>query len=202
MNTATSKVVAIMSMSLDGYVADRNDGVAEVFDWYFSSGDVEFHTGGSDPMTFKVSGPSAEHLRDLSSGLGAMLTGRRTFDVAQGWNGNHAWGPAFVLTHDIPAGWPRPDSTVHFVTDGIESAVKQAKAAAGGKSVAVHGADTIQQLLNKGLLDELSTDVAAVFLGSGIRLFDHLADTPRSLGNPRSIQGTGVTHLRYPVRKA
>jgi hypothetical protein len=54
-----SKVVAIMSMSLDGYVADLNDGVAEVFDWYFTSGDVEIHTGGSDPMTFKVSGPSA-----------------------------------------------------------------------------------------------------------------------------------------------
>ena len=141
-----SKVVAIMSMSLDGYVADLNDGVAEVFDWYFTSGDVEFHTGGSDPMTFKVSGPSAEHLRGLTSGLGAMLTGRRTFDVAQGWGGNHAWGPAFVLTHHIPAGWPRPNSTVHFVTDGIESAVNQAKAAAAGKSVGVHGADTIQQL--------------------------------------------------------
>jgi hypothetical protein len=56
-----SKVVAIMSMSLDGYVADLNDGVAEVFDWYFNSGDVEFHTGGADPMTFKVSAPSAEH---------------------------------------------------------------------------------------------------------------------------------------------
>jgi len=80
-----SKVVAIMSMSLDGYVADRNDGVAEVFDWYFTSGDVEVQTGGSDPMTFKVSGPSAEHIRGLTSGLGAVLTGRRTFDVAQGW---------------------------------------------------------------------------------------------------------------------
>ena len=141
-----SKVVAIMSMSLDGYVADLNDGVAEVFDWYFTSGDVEIHTGGADPMTFKVSAPSAEHLRGLTSELGAVLTGRRTFDVAQGWGGNHAWGPAFVLTHQVPAGWPRPDSTVHFVTDGIESAVNQAKAAAAGKSVGVHGADTIQQL--------------------------------------------------------
>ena len=60
----------------------RNDGVAEVFDWYFTSGDVEIHTGGSNPMTFKVSGPSAEHLRGLASGLGAVLTGRRTFDIA------------------------------------------------------------------------------------------------------------------------
>ena len=199
---ATSKVVAIMSMSLDGYVADRNDGVGEVFNWYFNSGDVEFQTGGSDPMTFKVSAPSAKHLRGLWSELGAVLTGRRTFEVAQGWGGNHAWGPAFVVTHDIPDGWPRPNSTVHFVTDGIESAVKQAKAAAAGKSVGVHGADTIQQLLNAGLLDEIHVDIAAVFLGSGIRLFDNLVGPPAVLGNPRTIQGVGVTHLRYPVRNA
>ena len=134
-----SKVVAIMSMSLDGYVADLNGGVGEVFDWYFASGDVEFHTGGSDPMIFTVSEPSAQHLRGLTGELGAMLTGRRTFDDAQGWNGNHAWGPAFVVTHHIPDGWPLPNSTVHFVTDGIESAVRQANAAAGGKNVGVHG---------------------------------------------------------------
>jgi len=197
-----SKTVAIMSMSLDGYVADRNDGVAEVFDWYMNSGDVEFRTGGSDPMTFKVSPPSAEHLRSLWAELGAVLTGRRTFEVAQGWGGNHAWGPAFVVTHDVPAGWPRPNSTVHFVTDGIESAVKKAKAAAGGKSVGVHGADTIQQLLNAGLLDEISVDIAAVFLGSGVRLFDNLVIAPSVLGNPKVIAGAGVTHLRYQVRKA
>jgi len=197
-----SKLVAIMSMSLDGFVADRNDGVAEVFDWYFNSGDVEVHTGGADPMTFKVSAPSAEHIRRLTSGLGAVLTGRRTFEVADGWGGNHAWGPAFVLTHRVPAGWPRPNSTVHFVTDGLESAVRQAKAAAGEKSVGVHGADTIQQLLNAGLLDEISVDIAAVFLGSGIRLFDRLARTPAVLGNPTTIAGVGVTHLRYPVHKA
>ena len=197
-----SKVVAIMSMSLDGYVADLNDGVSEVFDWYSSSGDVEFHTGGSDPMTFRVSEPSARHIRSLWSELGAVLTGRRTFDVAHGWGGNHAWGPAFVLTHNIPDGWPRPNSTVHFVTDGIESAVRQAKEAAAGKSVGVHGANTIQQLLNAGLLDELSIDVAAVVLGSGIPLFDRLADAPIVLGNPNVIAGVGVTHLRYPVRMA
>jgi dihydrofolate reductase len=196
-----SKVVAIMSMSLDGFVADRNGGLAEVFDWYVS-GDVEIQTGGSDPMTLKMSAPSAEHFRGLTSELGAVLTGRRTFEVAEGWGGNHAWGPAFVLTHKIPAGWPRPNSTVHFVTDGIEGAVKQAKAAAGRKSVGVHGADTIQQLLNAGLLDEIHVDLAAVLLGSGVRLFDHLARTPAILGNPMVIPGVGVTHLRYPVRNA
>jgi dihydrofolate reductase len=196
-----SKVVAVMSMSLDGYVADLNDGVAEVFDWYTSSGDVEIHTGGSDAMTFHVSQPSADHLHRLISELGAVLTGRRTFDKAEGWGGNHAWGPAFVLTHQIPDGWPRPDSTVHFVTDGLESAVSQAKTAAAGKSVGVHGADTIQQCLNAGLLDELQVDIAALLLGSGIRLLDRLAGTPIVLGNPSVIPGIGVTHLRYPVRK-
>jgi dihydrofolate reductase len=153
-------------------------------------------------MTFHMSQPSADHVRGLIAELGAVLTGRRTFDKAGGWGGNHAWGPAFVVTHHIPAGWPRPNSTVHFVTDGIESAVKQAKTAATGKSVGVHGADTIQQLLNAGLLDEISVDIAAVFLGSGIRLFDRLAGTPFVLGNPIVTAGVGVTHLRYPVRKA
>src|SRR5882757_8299955 len=198
---AMSKVVAIMSVSLDGFVADVNDGVGEVFDWYMSSGDVELNTGGSDPMTFHLSQPSADHMNGLIAELGAMIAGRRTFDKAEGWGGNHAWGPMFVLTHHIPEGWPRPNSTVHFVTDGIESAVNQAKAAAAGKSVGVHGADTIQQLLNAGLLDEIAVDIAAVFLGSGVRLFDHLAGTPAVLGNPSVVAGVGVTHLRYLVRK-
>ena len=197
-----TKLIAIMSMSLDGFVADPDDGVEEVFDWYFSSGDVEVRTGGSDSMTFRMSESSAQHVRDLTSGLGAVLTGRRTFDKAGGWGGNHSWGPAFVLTHQVPEGWPRPDSTVHFVTDGLESAVRQAKDAAAGKNVGVHGADTVQQLLNAGLLDELSVDVAALLLGSGVRLFDHLAGTPALLGNPAVTPGVGVTHLRYPVRKA
>jgi dihydrofolate reductase len=197
-----SKLIAIMSMSLDGFVADAHDGVGEVFDWYFHSGLVAFETGGSDPMTFRVSPASAAHLRALWAELGAVLTGRRTFDVAQGWNGNHGWGPAFVLTHQVPDGWPRPGSTVHFVTDGLESAVAQAKAAAGGKAVGVHGADTIQQLLNAGLLDEISVDVVPLLLGDGVRRFEHLAGTPAVLGNPATVQGVGVTHLRYPVRKA
>lgn len=197
-----SKVIAIMSMSLDGYVAQSDDSVAEVFDWYFNSGDVAVETGGVNPMTFKVSRPSADHIRGLFSELGAVLTGRRTFEVAHGWGGNHAWGPAFVLTHAVPEGWPRPESTVHFVTDGIASAVERAKAAAGGKHVGLHGADTMQQCLNAGLLDEIHIDLAAVLLGSGVRLFERLATTPAALGNPTVIQGVGVTHLRYPVRKA
>jgi dihydrofolate reductase len=80
--------------------------------------------------------------------------------------------------------------------------VNQAKAAAAGKSVGVHGSDTIQQLLNAGLLDEISVDISAILLGSGVRLFDHLASAPVVLGNPTVTAGVGVTHLRYPVHKA
>jgi dihydrofolate reductase len=198
-----AKLVAIMSMSLDGYVADSKDGVAEVFDWYLS-GDVEvstLRTEASDAdMTFRVSAPSADHLKGVMAEVGAMLTGRRTFQFADGWGGNHPWGvPAFVIAHQVPDGWPRPGSTVHFVTDGIKDAVAQAKAAAGEKSVGVHGADTIQQLLDAGLLDEIHIDLAAVLLGGGVRLFDNLAKAPIVLGNPTVIVGEGVTHLRYPV---
>ena len=194
-----SKIIAIMSMSLDGFVADRHDGVGEVFDWYMHSGTVEIKTGGSDPMTFHVSEPSAKHWHELTSNMGAMITGRRTFDVAEGWNGNHGIGPAFVLTHQVPPGWPRPNSTVHFVSDGVESAVKQAKAAANGKDVGVHGSDTIKQLIAAELLDELSIDVAAVLLGDGIRLFDNVVTAPMRLGAPSVINGVGVTHMRFPV---
>ena len=195
-----TKVIALMSMSLDGYVADADDGVAEVFDWYFA-GDVEVPTAsGESGMTFSVSAPSADHLRSLVDETGAMLTGRRPFERAGGWDGPPPWDvPAFVVTHDVPDGWSRSGSTVHFVTDGIESAVAQAKAAAGPKSVGVHGAQTIQQLLNAGLLDEIHIDLAAVLLGAGVRLFEHLANTPAVLGNPTVVAGVGVTHLRYPV---
>jgi hypothetical protein len=85
------KVVALMSMSLDGYVADTNDGVAEVFAWY-TSGDVEVPTASATSgMTFRVSAPSAGHLRGLVAEVGAMLTGRRTFERADGWGGRHPW---------------------------------------------------------------------------------------------------------------
>ena len=198
-----TKVVAIMSMSLDGYVADANDGVAEVFDWYFS-GDVEVSMPSTrSDMTFHVSGPSADHVKGLMAEVGAMLTGRRTFEQADGWDGQHPWDvPAFVVTHHVPDGWPRSGSTVEFVTDGIENAVARARSAAGPKSVGVHGAQTIQQCLNAGLLDEIHVDLAAVLLGAGVRLFDHLAKTPAVLGNPTVVPGVGVTHLRYPVHRS
>ena len=194
-----AKVIAIMSMSLDGYVADANDGVAEVFAWY-TAGDVDVPNPSSD-FTFHVSAASARHLRALMIEVGAMLTGRRTFDLGDGWGGQHPWGiPAFVVTHHVPDGWPRPGSTVHFVTEGLESAVAQATSAAGDRAVGVHGGQTIRQCLDAGLLDEIHIDLAPVLLGSGVPLFDRLQKAPVILGNPTVVAGVGVTHLRYPVR--
>ena len=188
-----SKVVAIMSMSIDGYVADTGDGVAEVFGWYFS-GDVEVPTASTTHgMTFRVSEASAGHLKGLMGEIGAMLTGRRTFEVADGWGGQHPWDvPAFVVTHEVPSGWPRQESTVHFVTDGIEAAVARARSAAGSKSVGVHGAQVIRQCLELGLLDELHIDLAAVVLGDGIPLFDDLANVfSCALGGSRCSRSCG-----------
>jgi dihydrofolate reductase len=198
-----NRVIALMSMSLDGYVADATDGVEEVFDWYFS-GDVEVPTARTTSgMAFHVSAPSAEHLRGLTAEIGAMLTSRRTFEVAGGWDGQHPWDvPVFVVTHQVPAGWPRPGSTVQFVTDGIERAVARARSAASPRTVGVHGARTIQQRLDAGLLDEIHIDLAAVLLGSGVSLFDHLANTPVVLGDQKVVAGVGVTHLRYPVPRS
>ena len=129
-----------------------------------------------------------------------MLTGRRTFEKAGGWDGQHPWGiPAFVVTHGVPQGWPRPGSTVHFVTDGLESAVAQATAAAGERAVGLHGGDTIRQCLDAGLLDEMQIDLVPLLLGSGIPLFGHARSAPVILGSPTVVAGVGVTHLRYPV---
>jgi len=192
-----AKVIAIMSMSLDGYVANTGDSVAEVFNWY-TAGDVDVPT--KKDFTFRVSAPSAELLRALMREVGAMLTGRRTFDLAGGWGGQHAFGiPAFVVTHDVPDGWPRPGSTVHFVTDGLESAVAQAASASGDRAVGVHGADTIRQCLDAGLLDEVHIDLVPVLLGSGVSLFHGLQNAPVVLGNPTVVIGVGVTHLRYAL---
>lgn len=195
-----TSVVALMSMSLDGFVADPSDGVKDVFSWYFS-GDVAVPTHDPD-FTFRVSHASARVVRGLMADAGAFLTGRRTFEVARGWGGRHPWGvPAFVVTHRVPEGWPRSGSTVEFVTDGIAAAVARARAAAGPKTVYVHGPSTIRHCLDAGLLDEIQIDLAAVLLGSGIRMFDGVANAPVVLGEPTVVAGSGVTHLRYPMQR-
>ena len=192
-------VLANMSMSLDGFVADPADGVEHLFGWY-SNGEVAVPT--ADPRwTFHTSAASADHLRDALAGIGALICGRRLFDHTAGWGGRHPLGvPVFVVTHRVPDGWPRADVPFTFVTDGIESAVAQAKAVAGEKAVAVASANIAQQCLNAGLLDEIVVDLVPVLLGEGIRFFDNLSRSPILLEGPRVIEGTGVTHLRYRVK--
>jgi dihydrofolate reductase len=195
-----TKLIAGMSMSLDGYVADPADGIDEVFAWY-SSGDVavEAPTGA---MAFTVSAASARVVHDRWDNIGAFLSGRRTSNLAGAWGGRHPMDvPAYVVTHSVPEGWPAESAMLTFVTDGLEKAVELAKRAAGNKAVSVAGADVIQQCAEAGLLDELDLDVAPVLLGKGIRLFDNLTKT-MWLDDPDVVQGEGVTHLHYRVRSA
>ena len=125
-----AKVVADMSMSLDGFIADPDDGVEHLFGWY-DNGDIEVTTTRPD-LTFHTSKASAEHLRESFADVGALICGRRLFDITNGWGGNHPVGaPVFVVTHTVPEGWPREDAPFTFVTDGPESAVRQAQAVAG-----------------------------------------------------------------------
>ena len=153
------KVTAGLTMSLDGFIAGPNDGPEHplgeggmrLFDWY-SSGDTDYvvPTGG---MTFKVSSQAADLLREVFSGIGAIVTGRRTFDITNGWGGTHPIGqhvPIFVVTHSVPDGWDYEGSPFTFVTDGVEIAVEQARAAAGEKNVAVGAASLVQQCAGDG----------------------------------------------------
>jgi dihydrofolate reductase len=196
-----AKVVADMTMSLDGFIADEKDGVDELFGWY-GNGDVPVPT--ADPRwTFQVSGASARHLRPMFEGeVGALVCGRRVFDQTQGWGGRHPVGaPVFVVSHSVPDGWPRADSPTTFHQDPI-AALDAAKAVAGDRMVAVATPSLTQQYLDAGLLDEISVSLAPVLLGKGIPFFANLATAPIRLSDPTVIEGTGVTHLSYRVIKA
>jgi dihydrofolate reductase len=188
-----TKVAAEMSMSLDGFIADENDGTDQLFGWYFG-GDVEIPAGG---FTFKVTAASADFLRPaLSGGVGALVCGRRVFDLTQGWGGRHPLGcPVFVVSHSVPT----DRHGAHFFTDPME-ALAAAKAAAGDRTVAVATPSIAQHYLDAGALDEISVSLVPVLLGKGIRFFDNLAKTPIRLSDPIVYQGEGVTHLTYQVR--
>jgi dihydrofolate reductase len=194
-----AQVVANMSMSLDGFIADPHDGVGPLFEWY-QVGPVTTPTA-SEQWSFNMDEASAEHLREALSSTGALICGRRLFDLTNAWDGRHPMGcPVVVVTHTVPEGWPRDGAPFTFVTDGIESAVAQAQALAGDKTVAVATPTITQQCLNAGLLDAISVDLVPVLLGEGIRFFDHLRDAPVMLDDPTVTEGTRVTHLYYRVR--
>jgi dihydrofolate reductase len=197
-----------LSMSLDGFIAGPNDGPERplgeggerLFAWY-SGGDTEYRLPGTD-MVFGVSPQSADLLRKAHSKIGAFVTGRRTFDIANGWGGKPPLGvPTFVVTHAVSQEWLYEGSPFEFVTDGVERAVEQAKAAAGGKDVAVGAASIVQQCIRTGLLDEIHVDLAPVLLGGGVRLFEHLGAGPIELECTEVVEGAGVTHLTFRVVK-
>lgn len=194
-----AQVVANMSMSLDGFIADPHDDVGPLFDWY-QVGPVTTPSA-SEQWSYQTDEASAEHLRDALRSIGALICGRRLFELTHAWGGRHPIGcPVVVVTHAVPEGWPREDAPFTFVTDGIESAVAQAKALAGDKIVAVATPTITQQCLNAGLLDAISVDLVPVLLGNGIPFFANLRNTPVLLEDPEVTQGTRVTHLYYRIQ--
>jgi dihydrofolate reductase len=202
------KVATGLSMSLDGFIAGPNDGPGQplgeggerLFEW-FSAGDTEYGLPGTE-MVFRVSQQSAEMLREAHAGMGAFVTGRRTFDLANGWGGSPPLGvPTFVVTHAVPDEWVYEGSPFTFVTDGVEGAVEKARAVAGERDVAVGAASIAQQCIRVGLLDEVHVDLVPVLLGDGVRLFEHLGAGPIELESIRVVEGAGVTHLTFRVVK-
>ena len=204
------KVTTSLTMSLDGFIAGPNDGPEHplgeggmrLFDWY-NSGDTEFVVP-SGTMTSRVSAASAAMMRESYAQVGALISGRKTFDITDGWGGRHPVDtPVFVVTHAVPQEWiaRHPDAPFTFVTAGVESAVAQARAIAGEKDVAVAAASIVQQCLKAGLLDEFQVDVVPFLLGGGVRLFEHFGGAPVELERTAVIEGDGVTHLRFRIVK-
>ncbi len=194
------KVITALSMSLDGCIAGPNNEVDQLFQWYFS-GDTPFSYPGMDTV-FNVDRASVALMQEASRTTGAIVYGRRTFDVAGAWNGDPPLGvPCFILTHAAPTEWVYPRSPFTFVTDGIASAIAQGQAVAGEKTIAIGSATTTQQCLQAGLLDELHIDLVPILIGAGVRLFDDLGNEPIKLERTQVIEGTGVTHLRFRMVK-
>jgi dihydrofolate reductase len=180
-----------MSMSVDGFVTDQHEGADRVLAWY------------SKPQP--QARPAAEPSEPGAAEPGAaeqmvIVAGRRTFNAAKGWGGRHPTGaPVIVVTHQVPDGWPRPDSSVSFDTDGIDSAMRKAQQIVGDGVIALASSSIIQQCLNLGLVDRIQVNIVPVLLGDGIRYFGSLAAGPVELADPDVSEGNDVTHLYYRV---
>jgi dihydrofolate reductase len=197
-----SATVLYMSMSLDGFIAGPNDGRGNglgdhgrrLHDWLFTSGEASAPSG----FPGRPSGVNGEMFDELMA-TGAVVVGRRTFDIAGGWAGDHHDGvPIFVVSRYQPDSETAQSPLVSYVTD-VETAMTQAKDAAGENDVLVHGARTAQLALAAGVLDELQIHLIPALLGQGRRLFDDLGPEHTELELIRIIDGPGVTHLRYRV---
>jgi len=195
-------IAAGFSMSLDGFIAGPDDDTGRVFAWMFS-GDTDFKVSiGDQDMDLKVSEQSAEQYQEMTQTTGAIVSGRRMFDVAGAWGGKHPMNvPVVVVTHTVPQEWAKEGSPFTFVTDGVESAIEKARKIAGDKNIGVGGADIMRQCLKLGLLDEIHVDLVPVLLGRGVRLFEQLGIEPVELEKTGVSESPGVTHLSFRVVK-
>ncbi|MEV0949299.1 dihydrofolate reductase family protein [Promicromonospora sp. NPDC050249] len=191
------KVLTHMTMSLDGFIAEPDDQIGELFEWY-DGGDVSVPSANKD-VTFNVDEASAAMLRDLVTEAGALISGRRLFDITDGWGDNHPAGaPVVVVTHRAPEDahrWPRTT----FVDD-VGAAVTRAREIAGDKNVTIASANVAQQALTLGLVDEVCVSLVPVLFGEGIPYFANLGGH-HLLEDPVVVQGRRALHLRYPVRR-
>jgi dihydrofolate reductase len=210
-----SKLKFSVTMSLDGYVAGPNQTLKEPL----GVGGEELHNWAVELAAFReahgqtggVVNASSAIMKEMFENVGAVIMGRNMFGGGPGpwksdWKG--WWGdnppyhmPVFVLTHHRRDPLPlQGGTTFHFVTDGIESALRQAKQAAGDKDILIGGgASTINQYLAAGVVHEINVAVAPRFLGGGARLFDKIHDSLPRLEQTRVIGAPGVVHLRYRV---
>ncbi|GAA2356019.1 dihydrofolate reductase family protein [Dactylosporangium salmoneum] len=194
-------------VSVDGFIADSNDGVGPLHDWYWN-GDTPV-TPGVDPQfdhsgagsLFKVSRASAPYVKATWDRLGTIVMGRHLFDLVNGWEGRPPAGEHVVVVSHRPKpdGW-HPEASYHFVDD-VRAAIDRARELAGERDVAVNAGDVGGQILAAGLVDEVAMDVVPVVFGSGKRYFgriegQHLLEDPHVV-----IQGEGVLHLRFKVRR-
>ncbi len=191
-----STSVLYMSMSLDGYIAGPNDevgnpggdGFMRLHEWFVTP-DGEF---------FRPSGPDGQLIDEINA-TGAVLVGRRLAEQIDHWGGDHHGVPIFVVSHRPPGPSVANYPLVTYVTDGIESAMAQAKAAAGSRNVLVHGAYTAQRALEASVLDEVQIHQIPVLFGRGRRLFEVLP-LRIELEIIRVIDTPQATHIRYRVR--
>src|SRR5947207_1167662 len=145
------KVSTGFSISLDGFIAGPNDDVGRLFAW-MSQGDTVFEqSSGDSDLSLKISSESAALFEEAMKAAGALVAGRRLFNVAGAWGGKHPMNvPVFVVTHTVPKEWVYEGSPFTFVTDGVESAIAKARKTAGDKNVVVASASIVQECIKLG----------------------------------------------------
>ncbi|MEB8341957.1 dihydrofolate reductase family protein [Streptomyces endophyticus] len=194
-----AKVFTHMTMSLDGFIANPEDEVGELFEWY-EAGGVNV-PNPNETVTFQVDDASAQVLGELTGNCGALVAGRRLFDIAHGWGDKHPAGaPVVVVTHRAPEDAATKWPTTTFV-DGVEAAISRAKEIAGDQDVTIASAAITQQALDLGLVDEVCVSLVPVLFGEGIPYFAKLERGHLLLDDPVVVQGRRALHLRYPVRR-